>query len=560
MSDSATIPTIASLLLARVEDDRPGYLFEDESYTWAEVVAESLHRAAVISDRLDAARPPHVGVLLENEPEYLFWLGGAALCGATVVGINPTRRGAELVRDITHTDCQFVVTGDAYRNLLPDDVGVPVLDTASVPSEMSGETALPSMSAPGTTLMLMLTSGSTSAPKAVPCSTGRAAAAGMRVAAGFGIVDDDVCYCPMPLFHGNAVLACWAPALAVGATVVLRRKFSASEFIDDVRRYDCTYFTYVGRTVSYVLGQAERPDDADCTLRLGFGTEASALDRARFESRFACRLVEGYGSSESGIVLARTPDTPAAALGMVRDPENDVAVVDATTATECPRASFDEDGALVNGDVAIGELVNRSGGAGFTGYYGNPDATANRLRDGWFWSGDLSYRDELGYFYFAGRDDDRLRVDGENFSTEPVAEILARLPSVAGVAVYAVPDEVPGDQVMAAIEVRPGADFDPVTFRRSLGAHNDLGTKWAPRFIRIVGALPTTANNKVLKSGLRSEGFVCADPVWWSPERDADYELLDGEALAWLRARYAHHGRGSLIPAENTMARSAAYE
>lgn len=545
--------SLASLLVARAGDTRPGYVFESVRYTWAEVVDQSAARAALIAELVDPARPPHLGVLLDNEPEYLFWLGGAALAGATIVGVNPTRRGAELARDVAHTDCQFVVTGEAYRSLLLGDPGLPVIDIdtteyaveidrhcgAAVPSELPD---------PDTLLFLMFTSGSTSDPKAVRCSSGRAGSAGLRVAAGYGITADDLCYCQMPLFHGNALLACWAPALAMGATVVLRRRFSASGFLDDVRRYGCTYFTYVGRSLAYVLGQPRQPDDTENTLRLGFGTEASPADRAAFTERFGCQLVEGYGSSESAIVLARTPDTPAHALGVQRDSNADIAVVDSETGVECPRARFGGDGSLLNGADAIGEMVNRAGGAGFDGYYNNPEATAERLRDGWYWSGDLAYRDWDGFFYFAGRTDDRLRVDGENFSTEPVAALISRIAGVAHVAVYAVPDERTGDQVMAAIELESGRSFDPDRFRRDLESQSDLGTKWAPRFVRIVERMPVTANNKVFKPGLRAEGFVTADPVWWLPERGAGYDRFDDSALADLRSGYTAHGRASLLP------------
>lgn len=544
--------SLASLLAARAGDDRPGYVFEDESYSWAEVVEESAIRAVLIAERLDPTRPPHVGVLLDNEPEYLFWLGGAALAGAAIVGVNPTRRGAELARDVAHTDCQFVVTGEAHRSLLPDDLGIPVVDIGSAEYARAVEgsvgAAVPAeLPEPDTLLFLMLTSGSTSDPKAVRCSNGRAGSAGQRVAAGYGISDNDVCYCQMPLFHGNALLACFAPALAVGATVVLRRRFSASGFLDDVRRYGCTYFTYVGRSLAYVLAQPAGPRDSDNTLRLGFGTEASPADRAAFTERFDCPLVEGYGSSESAVVLARTPDTPDDALGVQRDANADIAVIDPSSGVECPRARFGPDGFLLNGAEAIGEMVNRAGGAGFDGYYNNPEATAERLRDGWYWSGDLAYRDEDGFFYFAGRTDDRLRVDGENFSTEPVAGLLARIDGVAHVAVYAVPDERTGDQVMAAIELEAGHPFEPDAFRRALESQSDLGTKWAPRYVRIVESVPVTANNKVFKRGLRAEGFVTDDQVWWRPDRDGDYQLLDATTLVDLRGRYAAHGRESML-------------
>ena len=131
--------------------------------------------------------------------------------------------------------------------------------------------------------------------------------------------------------------------------------------------------------------------------------------------------------------------------------------------------------------------MGRQAGANFEGYYNNPEADAERTRNGWYWSGDLAYRDEEGIFYFAGRTGDWLRVDSENFAAAPVERILARFEGASGVAVYPVPDSRTGDQVMAALELEPGVEFDPDAFTAFLAAQEDLGTKWAPRFVRVVG-------------------------------------------------------------------------
>ena len=119
---------------------------------------------------------------------------------------------------------------------------------------------------------------------------------------------------------------------------------------------------------------------------------------------------------------------------------------------------------MLNAGEAIGELVSRTATSRFEGYYNNPEADAERTRNGWYWSGDLGYRDEAGVFWFAGRNADWIRVDGENFVAAPIERILARFPGADGVAVYAVPDSRTGDQVMAAIELLPGVTFDPEAF------------------------------------------------------------------------------------------------
>ena len=561
--------SVATLLRARIGDDHVGYRFEDEEWTWHEVVRASAVRAAllrdllggrvlgdrVLDDRLDLDDdPPHLGVLLDNVPEYLFLAGGAALIGATIVGINPTRRGEELAGDIRHTRCRLVITDASQATLLPGNVPRVIIDTPEYAALLAAHAPAGNDPAaddppdndpdPARPLFLLFTSGSTSAPKAVVCTSGRMAGTGQRAAAGYGVTRDDVCYCCMPLFHGNALMACWAPALATGATVVLRRKFSASGFLHDVRTYGCTYFTYVGRTIAYILATDASNDDRDHRLRLGFGTEASAQDRDRFAARFGCPLVEGYGSSESAVAIMRTPDTPPGALGKPRpDDGSDIAVMDATTGNECPRAVFDEHGALVNGHEAIGELVNRAGGGVFEGYYANDAATADRLRGGWYWTGDLAYRDSNGFFYFAGRNADWLRVDSENFAAAPVENILHRFPALVMVAVYPVPDIRTGDQVMAAVEMHPGTHFDPAGFAAFLRLQRDLGTKWAPRFVRITASIPLTANNKVNKQPLRAEAWRTTDEVWWRPGRDLEYRVLTDDDRTTMEAEMAAHGR-----------------
>ena len=301
-------------------------------------------------------------------------------------------------------------------------------------------------------------------------------------------------------------------------------RFSASGFLSDVRASGVTYFNYVGKPLSYILATPERPDDADNPLRYVFGNEGSADDVARFAARFGVPVTDAYGSTEGGATVQRTPDTPTGALG--RAPEGTV-VLDAATSEECPPARFDAQGRLLNADVAIGELVSKAGGADFEGYWHNDDAEGARLRHGWYWTGDLAYRDEGGFFYFAGRDHDWLRVDGENFASAPIERILQRYPDVVLAAVYAVPDPLVGDQVMAALQLRPGVDvLDPVDWIEFLRRQGDLGTKWAPRFVRVTPALPTTATNKVLKRALRAERWNCTDPIWWQAEKGGPYERL----------------------------------
>ncbi|MHB8329886.1 MAG: AMP-binding protein, partial [Acidimicrobiales bacterium] len=397
--------------------------------------------------------------------------------------------------------------------------------------------------------LLLFTSGSTGAPKAVKVSQGRIADAAATMADGSGFGVGDVLYCAMPMFHGNALNACVIPAVASGATLVLRRRFSASGFLPDVRMYGVTYFNYVGRALAYVLATPPAPDDCENTLRFGFGTDASPHDISAFKRRFSCPIVEGYGSSEGAISMSRTPGTPRGSLG-VPPPGMDVIVVDPDSGAECPPARVDDDGRLLNAAEAIGEIVSRNGVGRFEGYYANAEADAERTRQGWFWSGDLGYRDAGGYFFFAGRSADWLRVDGENFAAAPVERILERFDGVSAAVVYAVPDPRTGDQVMAAVELVAGiSGFDAAGFDDFLADQPDLGTKWAPRFVRVLAQVPVTATGKVDKRPLRTERWETGDPVWWRPFewRTGGYRRLTAEDVGWLRTEFEAYGRSALL-------------
>ena len=494
--------TVRDRLTALADVDRPGLRFEDREWSWREVVAESAARAAIFADLLDADRPPHIGVLLENVPDFAFTLGGAALSGQVVVGLNATRRGSALADDVLRTDCQVVLTESRLRELLPTDLPMPVYDVdgpewqalvdrhrgAELPEHAANDDDL---------LMLIFTSGTSGAAKAVRVTDVKVTFPGLTLADRFGLGPDDVAYLAMPMFHSNAIMAGWAVALAAGATVALERRFTASGFLPAVRRFGATYANYVGKPLAYVLATPELPDDADNPLRVVFGNEANERDIAEFARRFGCVVIDSYGSTENAVVVQRQPDMPPGSLGW---PLDGVKVL-RPDGTETPAAEFDADGRLTNADDAVGELVNTAGAGAFAGYYRDEAAEAERMRGGMYWSGDLAYRDADGWIYFAGRTGEWLRVDGENLATAPIERILLRHPAVSEAAVYALPDRI-GDKVACALVLRGTLEADDLW--SFLDEQPDLSPKAWPSVVRILDELPRTATNKVLKRSLRT--------------------------------------------------------
>ncbi|MGV0641849.1 long-chain-fatty-acid--CoA ligase FadD17 [Mycolicibacterium sp. XJ2546] len=497
------LPTVAALLTPLVDVEDRGLYFEKSFVCWRDHLSESAAVAAALRARMDPDRPPHVGVLLQNTPVFSAVLVAAGLTGIVPVGLNPVRRGEALRRDITHADCQVVLADTAYADILGDVEHVNV-DSPDWAQELAGYADEPVRAydaEPGDLFMLIYTSGTSGDPKAVKCSHGKVAIAGVTMTGRFDLGPRDVCYVSMPLFHSNAVLVGWSVAVASQSSLALRRKFSASQFLPDVRRYGATYANYVGKPLSYILATPQLPDDADNPLRAVYGNEGAPADVERFARRFATVVMDGFGSTEGGIAIAKTPDTPPGALGPL-PPGTDI--VDVETGEPCPPG-------------VTGELVNVSGAGRFEGYYNDPQADAERMRDGAYHSGDLAYRDEDGYAYFAGRLGDWMRVDGENLGAAPIERVLLRHPDVVEVAVYGIPAPDVGDQVMAALTLADGSTFDPEAFRRFLAEQPDLSPKQWPPFVRISNALPRTETFKVIKRHLAAEGVDCADPVYRVP-------------------------------------------
>ncbi|MEB3020105.1 fatty-acid--CoA ligase FadD1 [[Mycobacterium] crassicus] len=531
--------TIQQLLAQRAEQDGPAVLHQTADggqlrWTWRQYLDRATRHAAALLGRADTDRPVHVGALLGNTPAMLTALAGAALGGYVLCGVNGTRRGSALAGDLRTADVQILLVDAEHRGLLAglDLAGISVIDVddpawARACAEAGALTPHRQVTAMDPFVMIF-TSGTSGDPKAVLVNHFMVLVAGQNLTERFGLGPADVAYLSMPLFHSNAIVAGFAPAVASGAAMALA-KFSASRFLSDIRCYGATYMNYVGKPLAYVLAHPEQPDDADNPLRVAFGNEGSDRDIAEFSRRFSTQVVDAFGSTENAVIITREEGTPPGSVGRGLP---GVAVYCSDPVGPCPPARFDATGALVNPDEAIGELVNTTGSGFFSGYYNNESATAERLRHGMYWSGDLAYADDDGWIYLAGRTADWMRVDGENLAAAPIERILLRHNDISQVAVYAVPDGNVGDQVMAALVLRDDAGLSPADFVEFLAAQEDLSPKAWPRYVRISAELPMTATNKILKRSLAAQGTdVGADTLWVRPDRERSYRKTTGAEL-----------------------------
>ena len=246
--------TVQKLLRERLADGRVGLRYGDRVWTWAEHLDEAAHHAAALIALADPDRPLHVGTVLGNTPEMLTAMAAAGLGGYVLCGINTTRRGDGLARDIARADCQILLTDAGHRHLLDGLAlpGVRVFDVDSARWQQlqagAGDLVPHREAGPGDTFMLIFTSGTSGEPKAVRVAQMMVPFAGVSLVERFAITAADVCYLSMPLFHSNAVMAGWSVALTAAAAMA-PASFSASGLLDDLRRYGVTYLNYVGGAV-----------------------------------------------------------------------------------------------------------------------------------------------------------------------------------------------------------------------------------------------------------------------------------------------------------------------
>ena len=516
-------PTIDALLAARARShaDTVFLRFASADLTFAETAARSDQFAGGLA-AMGIGKGDVVPVLLPNSPEFaLTWL---ALCrlGAVSCLVNTAFRGPALAHALGVTDAhtvvlhhsfaaQFaevagalphlrrvVVVGDLGRDAL---AGVDVVNWHAVDGDPAGLAQHAGHSATDPA-MILFTSGTTGPSKGCVLSHRYTLRQASLMIEHLRFRDDDVLYCPFPLFHIDATVLTVAPALVLGTTAAIGERFSVSGFWPEVRRFGATVFDFMGATLTMLHKQPEQPDDLDNPVRLGWGVPVpeSADD---FERRFGLQLVELYGSTDAGLPMYHPVDVPrrAGSCGTVID-AYDVRLLD-------------DDGFEVPvGEV--GELVVRPNEPSLMadGYFGMPEATLRSRRNLWFHTGDLLRRDADGFYFFVGRRTDSIRRRGENISAFEVEEVVKLHPSVLDAAAFGVPSELTEDDVMVAVVVRPGAGFDAAELRAFCAER--MARHMLPRYVDVVDELPRTPTEKVRKDALRERGVTVTT---WDSDR-----------------------------------------
>lgn len=315
--------------------------------------------------------------------------------------------------------------------------------------------------------------------------------------------EDDTWLSVTPLFHGNAQYMAVYPALIAGGRVVIRSRFSASRWVDQLREHDVTVTNFLGVMMDFVWKQPERPDDADNSLRCVFAapTATSILDG--FTARFGIEaFVEVYGTTETScpILSPYGEKRPAGAAGLNAGKWYDVAILDPDTDMEVPV-----------GEVGEFAVRPRHPWISSLGYYNMPEKNNEVWRNMWFHTGDAVRRDADGWYYFVDRIKDALRRRGENISSYEVEQALLGHPAIAECAIIGVPadTEAGEDEVMAVI-VRDGDLSAEDVWAYAQGR---IPAFAIPRYVRFRADLPLTPSAKIQRNVLRDEA-VTADDVF----------------------------------------------
>lgn len=546
---------------AQLIPERTLLRFETETLSYGDFNA-GVNAFAAVFQRAGIGREP-VAIMMQNSPSLLMAQGAVAKIGAVGALINTHLSGKPLAHALLASQSRHVFADNAC---LPSLVDLPECAALTVWGE-GNATDLPSHVEPLTAalataprhepdmpdvrssdvFLYIYTSGTTGLPKPAIIRHSRFTTAGVGLGIMFEIGADDVMYAPLPLYHGESNFVGFSVALRAGACFASRRRFSAGEFLHDVRRHRATAFVYVGELCRYLLSQPPTPHDREHHLRLAAGAGLRPDIWQPFQQRFGIeRIVEMYGMTEGNVSLMNL----AGRVGSVGRPHafqhHNVRLARYDIGSQS--LARDSNGFLVACEVGeVGELLGRITRRSVMPYEGYTDRAASAARiihnafrrgDRYFRTGDLLSRDADGYYYFVDRIGDTFRWKGENVSTQEVAAVLNGIPGVVESNVYGV--VVPGREgrAGAAAIVLTNGELDGAAFY----AHaQQLASYARPLFVRVVRTLETTGTLKLLKVDLQREGFdldVVRDPLYMRDDetrryvpftRDLQHRLESGE-------------------------------
>jgi fatty-acyl-CoA synthase len=507
----------------------------------------------------DIQKGDTVCLMMPNRPEYMaLWLGVTRV-GGVVALINSNLTGAtlahcvnvvtprhiivaaellgqfETARALITGDAKLWLHGNAKSDLARIDRSVDALASARLAPQETRELTIEDRA------LFIYTSGTTGLPKAANMNHYRMMLAGHAFAGVMATKPTDRMYDCLPMYHSAGGLLATGALLINGGSVVIKEKFSAREFWDDIVRWDCTIFQYIGEFCRYLANSPPHPKETAHRLRLACGNGLRPDVWPDFKRRFRIpHIIEFYAATEGNVSLFNFEDKEGA-VGRIpwfiesRFPTKVVRFdLDSQQPIRDPQGFCIECAPEEAGEV-IGKILKDASkpGARFEGYATKADTEKKVLHDvfakgdSWFRTGDLMRKDADGYFYFVDRIGDTFRWKGENVSTTEVEETIGRFPGVAESNVYGV--SIPGHDGRAGMAalVLDGS-FDPAAFHRHLAA--SLPDYARPLFLRIRGEMDVTSTFKQKKIDFVAQGFdpaATSDPIYFDDPAAEAFVRID---------------------------------
>lgn len=581
--------------------DRVFFIFEGREYTYREVYQQarryahfllSIRRKLVDSGKLGKDERLAFGVYMDNNSEFMFASLAAGLSNSIMFAINSGFRGETLDKVMEQAGVKFLIinastmkeVADVVKDskvIRPENVYFaedekPFKSTGYKSLEKAVEEAQ-KMDVPGSyqvkvdnfsPVIVIYTSGTSGLPKGVPCTHIKLFGAGFVVQGAVKLTKEERGYISMPLFHSNAWYIGILPQMIVGGSFVLKRKFSASAFEEDMLKYGVVFLNYVGQPLHYIIDALERKygsgeavekslaKDPRNKFRKAYGNGASVNDRVKLKRYLNMdHIYEIYGSTEAVITTANRLGDPIDSVGQV---DASVKILN-DEGRECEPGIVDANGALTNYDKAVGEICRKVGenNLRFEGYYGNQGATSQKFRNGWYHSGDLGHvRMVHGkrYMFFNGRTDDWIRKDGENFSAENVLNFAQNVPCVDSAIAYGAPCEIADEKVMVTVQLKDGAVFNPddaYAWFMKQQKEGGMDPKWMPDYIRIIEKFTVTDTQKIIVRPFKRENFniekTPSMQIYFRQRGDQSYRKLTADEFCKIKREFKANGRESIL-------------
>ncbi|MCV7231179.1 long-chain-acyl-CoA synthetase FadD6 [Mycobacterium branderi] len=513
--------------------DRVFLRFGDQRLTYREANATANRYAAVLAAR-GVGHGDVVGIMLRNSPNAVLMMLAVVKCGAIAGMINYHQRGEVLAHSLGLLDAKVLVSESDLVDVVAES-GAPGAEPLTIEEMERLAATAPTTNPPSASAVLakdtafyIFTSGTTGHPKA-SVMTHRRWLAALAAFGGLGLrlKSSDTLYSCLPLYHNNALTVAVSSVINSGATLALGKKFSASQFWDEVIAYDATAFIYIGEVCRYLLNQPPKPTDRAHKVRLIAGNGLRPEIWEEFTTRFGIeRVCEFYAASEGNtafINIFNVPKTtgisPLPLAYVEYDPDTGAPLRDENGRVR--RVPPGEPGLLIS---PVNKLQPFDG-------YTDPAASEKKLvrnafREGdcWFNTGDVMSPQGMGHAAFVDRLGDTFRWKGENVATTEVEAAVAAEKSVEECAVFGV--EIPrtgGRAGMAAVKLRDGAEFDGKALARAV--YDRLPVYALPLFVRVVDSMEHTTTFKSRKVDLREQGYGpgIEDPLYVLAGRDEGY-------------------------------------